>query len=71
MNNKNATHKVSFWGVRCYFNDNTGDLWGVNQFHERLIPLAIWFNEFMGFMTEMALPDTVEHGYRFKILDEF
>ena len=63
------THKISFWGVRCYINDETGDLWGINKFHEALIPWAVHFHNAMSFISEMLCPDYIGPGFRFKILE--
>lgn len=65
------THKVIFWGVKCYLNDETGDLWGVNRFHEMLIPVATWFHNAMSFMAEMFVPWWEQPGFRFGVLEDY
>lgn len=32
-----ATHKVSFYGIRCWFDCHTGTLWGVNWLCDQLL----------------------------------
>jgi len=68
---KNATHKVSFWGVRCYLNDENGDLWGVNLFHELLIPVVTKFHQIMAMITEMFIIGYEDPGFRFRVLEEY
>lgn len=41
---RKATHKVTFYGVRCYANDRTGGLWGCNWFWGLLIMPAVLFH---------------------------
>jgi hypothetical protein len=68
---ENPTHKVSFWGVRCYLREDDGCLWGINMFHEFLIPAAIWFHNVMSFLASMVNPEWEQPGFRFKILDTY
>lgn len=61
------THKVSFYGVRCYFNSETGDLWGVNRLCDCLILTVTWLHNF----TAWCFPGAAEDGFPFKILEEY
>jgi len=73
MDNKppQPTHLVSFWGVRCYFNDETNDLWGINFFWDILIIPASWFQNAMAAITQFFFPWWEHEGFRFKVLKEF
>jgi len=62
-----ATHKVKFYGVRCYMNDCTGDVWGCNWFWELLITPAVWFHWFCQFCN----PDYCEDGFPLVIVEEY
>ncbi|MEN6621174.1 MAG: hypothetical protein ABFD50_06485 [Smithella sp.] len=66
-----ATHKVSFWGVQCYLNDETGELWGINRFHEALITPATCFHNAMSFIAEILDPGWEQPGFRLKVLKEY
>lgn len=65
------THKISFWGARCYLNDETGDVWGINRFHERLLSVALWFDNLMSAITLFFDPKWEREGFRFKVLEEY
>ena len=64
------THLVSFWGARCYMNDETGDVWGINWFHERLLSAALWFDNLMSAITLFFDPEWEREGFRFKVMRE-
>ena len=61
------THKVSFYGVRCYWNDHTGDLWGTNPIFECLIPVVTFLHNFFVAM----VPGAGENGFPLVILNEY
>ena len=65
------THKVSFWGARCYWDDESGYLWGINPFHDRLIVVAQWFHNTLSMVTETLVPTWEQPGFRFKVLEEY
>jgi len=66
-----ATHKVSFWGVKCFYHAPTGVLEGVNMVYDKLIGMAIWFHYLMSDITEFFLPDWESPGFPLKILEEY
>lgn len=61
------THKVSFYGVCCYFNNETGDLWGVNRLCDYLILAVTWMHNF----TAWCFPGAGGYGFPFKIIEEY
>ena len=63
------THKVSFWGVRCYWNRHTGDLWGCNLFWDVLIEPAICFHNLMTDVTLAFLPRWEPPGFPLKVME--
>lgn len=38
------THIAEIYGFRCYFNQNTGEVEGVNWVNNKLIELFVWFD---------------------------
>lgn len=38
------THIAKIYGVRCYFNENTGDIEGTNWLNQKLIEMFIWID---------------------------
>lgn len=62
-----ATHKVSFYGIRCYMNDTTGEMWGVNWLCDKLLTAAYAFHHTMGFF----FPETAAKGFPLYILEEY
>lgn len=63
---KTATHKVSFYGVRCYLNENTGELWGCNWLLEQLLMLPVllhWFCQQFYIEPEESFPLVVLEDY--------
>ena len=65
------THKVSFWGVKCYYHAPTGVLEGVNIIYDKLIGMAIWFHYLMSDIAEFFLPDWKSPGFPLNILEEY
>ena len=64
---KHVTHLVSFYGVRCYMDDNTGELWGVNRFCDAMIPVvATLHNAFC-----LLVPGAGERGFPLRVLKTF
>ena len=61
-------YKVSFWGVRCWYDEETNMLQGLNRFHDVFIPVAIFFQNTMAAITNFLLPNWENPGFRFKIL---
>ena len=62
-----ATHKVSFYGVRCYYNIDTGEFWGVNTICDHLALAAAYLHNFFCW----ACPGAGEDGFPFVILEEY
>jgi len=63
--------KVSFWGVRCYLNEITGELQGINWFNEKLISVAVFFHNLMSGITNFFIPEWEQPGFRFRILKRY
>lgn len=63
---RKATHKVSFYGVRCYNDDRTGELWGCNWFWEQLIMLAVLFHWMIAYCTH-----TENEGFPLVVIEEY
>ena len=59
------THKVSFYGLRCYFNENTDELWGVNWLYDKLIPLACGLHDLV------CLSGGFERPFPYVILEDY
>ena len=38
------THLAEIYGVRCYFNEYTNEMKGINWFNEKLIDFFIWLD---------------------------
>lgn len=62
----NATHKVSFWGVPCYFNCNDNALIGVNFLCEMLLTVAVFVHK-----TLLVLNPNVEPSFPLVILEDY
>ncbi len=62
-------YKVSFWGVRCYMYGEY--LWGINKFHDFLIPWATFFHNFFATLTSFFIPGWRNPGFKFKILEKY
>jgi hypothetical protein len=44
----NATHKASFYGIPCWWDDKTSTLWGrgrLERLWDALIPVASWIHD--------------------------
>ncbi|WP_419788847.1 hypothetical protein HDF19_11990 [Mucilaginibacter sp. E4BP6] len=41
---KNYTHIAKIYGFKCYFNENTGEIEGVNWIENKLIELFVWID---------------------------
>ena len=67
-----ATHKVSLWGVRCYWNCETDDLWGVNWLCDHLIIPVSRIHSFFYFLTEAVFPwiDIVD-GFPLRVIERY
>lgn len=62
------THIVSLYGIRCYLNDETGDVAGVNWLYDRLIGPAVMFHNTMSALTAFVIPWFEPTGFPFKII---
>ena len=54
------THKVSFYGVRCYFDSRTNQLCGVNWMCSLLIPVVVAIHNLL-----------VSGSFPFRALEEY
>ena len=61
------THKISFYGVRCWYNDNTGDLCGVNWLCDYLVMAVSWLHNFVA----LCFPGVGERGFPFRVIEEY
>lgn len=62
-----ATHKVRFYGVPCWMNDETDDLWGVNWLADKLIPIVSGIHN----LIVMLVPGAGERGFPFVVVEEY
>lgn len=60
------THKISFYGVRCYYSDITGELWGCNRVWDWLVPVATGFHNY--FVAPFQAEPT---GFPFRVIEEY
>ena len=61
------THKVSFYGVRCYMNDLTGEMWGVNWlYHKLILPVTAMHNTLA-----YLVPGFGSEGFPLRILEDY
>ena len=71
MNNERdisaPTHKVSFYGIRCFFNCETGDLWGVNRLCDYFIPVVAGIHNCLAGL----LPGAGRGGFPLKVIEEY
>ena len=67
MSDTKPTHKVSFYGVHCYWNCHTDDLWGVNWLCECGIVAVTCLHSFFA----MVCPGAGEDGFPFVVLEEY
>lgn len=65
------THKVSFYGIRCWFNMDTGDLWGLNWFWELLIEPACFIHNIICDTLHFIFPSWRRPGFPLKILEVY
>jgi hypothetical protein len=67
-----ATHKVSFYGVRCYFDERTGALWGYGTFWEHLIAPVARIALAVGALAYwLGFAEDYESLFRFRILKQY
>lgn len=45
---KGFTHLAELYGVRCYYNENTQEVKGVNWLNDTIIEFLVSLTEFMG-----------------------
>lgn len=65
-----ATHKVSFWGVRCYLDCNTYEVWGVNWLCDLLIKPVAYAHSFFFCLTLSVLPGAnLIEGFPMRIIE--
>jgi len=57
VNERDFTHRASFYGLPCYFNLDSGMLVGRSRIWDRLIPVATWLhNYFIAPFNENGFP---------------
>lgn len=61
-----ATHKVSLYGIRCWFNDETFEIMGVNRICDWLVFLVVALHQFFCWLTPGGPGD---EGFPMKILE--
>jgi len=62
-----ATHKVSLYGVRCYMNDNTGEMIGCNRIWDVLLAPAVWLH----WTLQAINPSYSQEGFPLKVIKEY
>lgn len=70
INEYKATHLVSFWGIRCYFDIKSGKLWGTNWLNDKLIPVAAALHNIMSGISEFFILGWENPGFPLKILKD-
>jgi hypothetical protein len=45
MNKQEYTHHAKFYGIPCYFNEDTNALDGINKFYGVLLDAAVWIEQ--------------------------
>ena len=67
MDEMKPTHLVSFYGIKCYMDDNTGTMWGANRIYDAMIPVAAMIhNAFC-----MLAPGAGDRGFPLRVLKIF
>lgn len=61
------THKVSFYGVRCYTDERSGCMWGCNKFWDALIPVVSLLHN----LIVEIVPGAGQDGFPLVILEEY
>lgn len=64
---RKATHKVSFYGVRCFTDDHTGELWGCNWFWELLVVPAVLWDSLLRFV----IHDYCTDGFPLRVIEDY
>lgn len=66
MTNK-PTHKVSLYGVRCYMDDTTGEMWGCIWLWDKLLTPAIWLH----WTLQAINPAYSQEGFLLRVIEEY
>ena len=69
--NRKPTHKVSFWGVRCYWHDPTSMMWGVNWFWDWMVEPVVCIHNLLSELTGFLFPGWESPGFPLVILEEY
>ena len=67
MNRPSVKYKVSFYGLRCYLNIETGDLKGTNCFFDSMISLVVGLHNFFASLVPGAGAD----GFPMTVLERY
>lgn len=62
------THKVSLYGIRCYFDEYSSTIWGTNWFWDLLLPIVVRIH--IIFVYFIPAEDGDE-GFPLRILEEY
>ena len=65
------THKISFYGLRCYYDDREEMMWGTNCVFDLLIEPVCHVHNFLSIVTEFMCPHWESSGFPIKILEEY
>ena len=65
---KHNIYEVSFWGVRCWYNEHDNSLLGINWLYDLLIIPAACFQNFMAMITGFLFPTWDNPGFRLKVI---
>lgn len=61
------THKVSLYGVRCYFDATTSTMWGTNLLWDHLIPVVIFLHPIL----HRFFPNAESGAFPMRVLEEY
>ena len=66
------THKVSFYGVRCYFDIETNEICGTNWFFDLLVIPVCYVHNTMDWLCEAIIPGYVgDGGFPLRFIEEY
>lgn len=65
------THLVSFYGLRCYLDDQTGSLWAVRVWLDWLIPWICAAHNVAETISATIIPGWESQGFPYRVLKEF
>lgn len=65
------THKVSFYGLRCYYNAKHDTIWTRWDCFGFLIEIIAYIHISFNYLTRLVIPNFTALGFPLKILDEY